>query len=144
MSGNEIDPSNPIVRRCAGGIQAEMAGRPEEARDAYRTAWDEASDAYERAIAAHYVARLVATETERRDWNAVALEEALRVRDAWRIATFLPSLHLNLGHSMEVLGELDAAREHYRLGRQSLATLGADPYAAVVRGGLEAAERRIG
>ena len=143
MTDSGIDPANPIVKLCAAGIQSEMAGHPDEARVAYGAAWDVASDAYERAIAAHYVARLVETEDERQRWNRLALEEALRVSDRARIAAFLPSLHLNLGHSYEVLGDFDAARAHYRRGRASIAALGNDPYAAVVRGGLEAAEQRV-
>ena len=139
-----IDPANPVVKLCAAGIAAEMAGHADEARAAYHAGWETASDAYERAIAAHYVARLVETEDERRRWNATALDEALRVPDPRRIAAFLPSLYLNLGHSNESLGDLDAAREQYRLGRESVVALGADPYAAVVRGGLDAAEQRIG
>ena len=139
-----IDPANPVVKLCAAGIGAEMAGHANEARAAYAAAWDGATDAYERAIAAHYVARLVESEEERKRWNAVALEEALRVADPQRITTFLPSLHLNLGHSYESLGDLDAARDQYRRGRVSVVALGDDPYAAVVRGGLDAAEQRIG
>ncbi len=143
MTDGGIDPANPVVKLCADGIQAEMAGNPEAARAAYQTAWDSASDAYERAIAAHYVARLAATDAERLRWNARALGEALEVPDARRVATFLPSLHLNLGHSHETLGDHDAAREQYRLGRASVAVLGTDPYAAVVRGGFDAAEQRL-
>lgn len=144
MTDPGIDPANGVVQRCAAGIQAEMAGRAEDARALYEAAWEHASDAYERSIAAHYVARLVESEPERRRWNATALQEALLVSGPQRVAAFLPSLYLNLGHSHESLGDLQSAREQYRLGRASVAALGTDPYAAVVRGGLEAAEQRVG
>jgi hypothetical protein len=143
MTSAEIDPRNPVVRLCAAGIEAEMAGATAEARATYEAAWQAAVSAYDRAIAAHYVARLVATDDERLRWNRRALSEALRVTDRQLVAGFLPSLHLNLGHSYETQGDLGAALDHYRQGRASLHALGADPYAAVVRGGLEAAEQRM-
>ena len=140
----QTDPENPVVKLCAAGIQAEMAGRPGEAHAAYASAWEAATDSYERSIAAHYLARTGGTAENRHRWNSVALAEAQRVTEPPRVAAFLPSLHLNLGHSCEELGRTDAAREHYRLGRAGLGALDAGPYTAVVRGGLEAAAQRVG
>lgn len=139
-----IDPENLVVQRCVAGMQAEMAGRRDAALAAYASAWEAAVDAYGRSIAAHYLARFGATPEERHRWNAVALEEAERADEPARVAEFLPSLHLNLGHSCEELGRTDAAREHYRLGRAALGALDTGPYAAVVRGGLDAAAQRVG
>jgi hypothetical protein len=140
----QIDPENHIVQRCVAGIQAEMAGRPHEALAAYTSAWEAATDPYERSIAAHYMARTGTTAEDRHRWNAVALAEAEQVSEPARVAAFLPSLHLNAGHSCEEIGRTDAAREHYRLGRAGLDELDAGPYTAVVRGGLDAAAERVG
>jgi hypothetical protein len=35
----EIDPNNPVVRLCAEGIDAQMAGKGEAAR-LYQEAWE--------------------------------------------------------------------------------------------------------
>ncbi len=141
--GVAIDPEHPTVAACAAGIAAEMAGRPDEARAAYAAAWERAGDAYGRAIAAHYVARLVPTPEERHAWNATALREADSVVDRALVAAFLPSLHLNLGHSCEEVSRPDEARGHYRTARERLDALPDGPYAAVVRGGLDAADARL-
>jgi hypothetical protein len=53
----EIDPNNAVVKLCAEGIAAEIGGRAEEAGMLYAQAWNACTDAYERCIAAHYIAR---------------------------------------------------------------------------------------
>jgi hypothetical protein len=113
-----LDPDNPVVRLCVAGIAAEGAGRGEEAAALYRTAWQLASDNLERSAAAHYLARADGTAVGRLRWNRAALEHALAAGDS--AATFLPSLYLNLGHSLEEDGDLAAAQAAYRAAELAL------------------------
>ena len=130
-----INPDNPVVKLCAEGIQAEMAGRHDEAAALYRQAWELRRDDYEASIAAHYLARQQATLADSLRWNQAALDHALAAPPE-QIADFLPSLYLNLGWSHEVLGDIAAARVCYGEGAARLGSLPAGPYTDTVRDGL--------
>lgn len=137
-----IDPNNPVAKLCAEGIAAETSGDFVTARERYESAWSARSDAYEASIAAHFLARAQDDLRERHGWNSEALRAANEVGDD-RVATFYPSLHLNMGRSCEDIGDLAGARHHYRAARDCLVTLPATPYSAVVHRGIEAAEHRM-
>lgn len=102
----ELDPENPVVKLCAEGMQAELAGDHDAAKRLFTAAWERRQDDWEAAIAAHYVARHAESLEEALRWNAVALEHAERL-PAKRIHGLLPSLYLNLGKSHEDVGALD-------------------------------------
>jgi tetratricopeptide (TPR) repeat protein len=137
-----VDPENPIVRLCAEGIQAEQAGRRDDARTLFDRAWRESSDDYEACIAAHFVARHQATQEDVLAWNEEALRRAEAVGDD-RIRGFLPSLFLNLGHSHEMLGALDEAGSFYARAAARLEDLTAGPYADLVRSRVTRALDRL-
>lgn len=138
-----IDPENPVVRLCARGVEAEMAGDLETARIAYESAWETAGDDYESCIAAHYLARLQTLPQERIRWNRIALERAEAVGDE-RVVGFLPSLALNLGSAYEDAGQREAAAASYRRARERLGILPPGPYADAVERGVQNAEWRMG
>jgi hypothetical protein len=138
-----IDPSNPVVKLCAEGIEAEMSGRHTEAQALYAQAWALRQDDYEACIAAHYLARQQETLADSLHWNQVALEHALAVAGD-QVREFLPSLYLNLGWSHEVLGDAGAARTHYDAGAALLDALPAGPYTETVRAGLARGLERTG
>lgn len=137
-----IDPDNPVVRLCSRGVEAETAGRIDEARDAYEQAWTTAADDYEACIAAHYVARVQGDHAARIHWNRVAIERADAVGDE-RVRDFYPSLALNLGSAHEDASEPASAREWYGRARASLDSLPAGPYRDAVERGISNAERRM-
>ncbi len=81
----EIDPNNPVVRLCAAGISAEMAGRLDEAAGLYQQAWDARADDYDACIVAHYLARVQRTPSEALRWNQESLRHAEAVNDSrWK------------------------------------------------------------
>jgi len=98
-----IDPQNVVVRYCAEGIQLEQSGQRDEALRLFTLAWDKSTDAFERTIAAHYLARHQTTPEEVLHWNQEALSNADAVGDD-RVREFYPSLYLNLGKAHEDLG----------------------------------------
>lgn len=137
-----MDPNNPVVRLCAAGMQAEAAGHREQARALFEEAWARSADDYERSIAAHYVARHQPDPAGTLRWNLEALRLAAAVDDE-RVHGFFPSLHLNVGHSYEQLGDTVRARLHYD---EAEARLGAVPdgrYGEVLRGGIAEARKRV-
>jgi len=136
-----MDLNNPVVALCAEGIQAELAGRRDEARALFLQAWDARRDACEACVAAHYVARHQDTAEEALRWNAEALARADEVGDE-RVRSFYPSLYLNLGRSYETLGDLQMARALYELGTARVADVPEGGYGDVVRRGLHDALQR--
>ncbi|MEO6446574.1 MAG: hypothetical protein ABIZ91_01700, partial [Gemmatimonadaceae bacterium] len=108
-----MDPESAVVKLCVLGIEAEAAGRRDEAAARFREAWDARSNDLEACIAAHYVARHQPSADETLRWNAVALELATRC-DHDAVRTFYPSLYLNLAHSHEMQGDPASAAVFYR------------------------------
>lgn len=137
-----VDPENPVVKLCAQGMEAELAGRPVEARDLFLRAWDARRDDYDASIAAHFVARHQPTPQETLRWN----QEALARADAAGgdpVRGFYPSLYLNLGHSHEQLGDVDEARRCYDLAAASATDLPPGPYGDIVRDGIARGLARV-
>ncbi|MEZ4767629.1 MAG: hypothetical protein R2844_04310 [Caldilineales bacterium] len=137
-----IDPNNPIVQLCAQGMQAEFDGKPDVARALFTQAWEDAQDDFEASIAAHFLARQQDTPADTLHWNQVSLARADAVADE-RVESFYPSLYLNLGHSYEVLGDLEQASKYYDLAAAKTSVLDDDRYGGIVRQGIAAGKSRI-
>ena len=138
----EIDPSNPVVALCARGMEAEGRRRVDEARELFEEAWRMRRDDYDASIAAHYLARVQEQPEDVLAWNQRALDHA-RAAPPEKVATFFPSLYLNLCWSHEVLGDLDAAKQALAEGERSSISLPDTPYSAMVLDGLARARQRL-
>jgi tetratricopeptide (TPR) repeat protein len=140
----EVDPNNPIVKLCAEGISAEMAGRTEQAANLYRQAWEARTDDYDACVAAHYLARIQRTTQDALYWNTEALRHAETVNDE-RVVGFYPSLYLNIGKAHEDAGNKQEARKFYGLAVEKAALLPEGKYADMVkRGSAQGLERVSG
>lgn len=137
-----MDPNNPVVKLCAAGISAEMAGRRDEAARLYQDAWDARTNDYESCIATHYVARLQSTPEETLHWNAEALRFA-EAANGDELRHFFPSLYLNLGKSHEDLKNFTEAKKFYLLAAKLVSVLPEGGYAETVKGGIRAGLERI-
>jgi hypothetical protein len=144
-----IDPDNLVVQLCAEGMQFEGQARPGDARQAFEKAWALTHSAYERCIAAHYLARHQPSKDTTLEWNLRSLQEADAVREAGEgelVESFYPSLHLNVGHAYEQLGDLTAARAGYRAAEAALPPLPADGenrYGTTVRDAVRRGLERV-
>lgn len=112
-----VDLNRHSVALCAAGTQTEFERRLDEAMRLYRRAWDEASDDYERCVAAHYIAHLESDSREQLRWNLLALEHA-GLAEPRLVEPFLGSLYVNLGHSYELNGDPALANRYYALAEQ--------------------------
>lgn len=113
---------NVVVRRCVESTRLEYAGRLAEARALCLEAWQLAGDPFEATVAAHYVARYEPDAQARLHWNRVAFAQA-QLANPDAIASFLPSLHVNLGRSYREIGDVAQAEHHLR----AAAELGLEP-----------------
>ena len=91
----EFSPANPIVKLCLQGMAMEDAGNAEEAKRIFLQAWNEATNDFEKFLAAHYVARHQHTTTDQLHWLEAKLQHALLVDDN-TVASALPSLYAEL------------------------------------------------
>lgn len=123
-------------------MQAEFAGRLDEARALFTQAWQQHQNDFEACIAAHYLARHQDDPHQTLDWNELSLQHAEAVAGE-SVREFYPSLYLNMGHSHEVLGNLDEAARYYELASARLDDLPEGGYSEVVRGGVAAGQERI-
>jgi tetratricopeptide (TPR) repeat protein len=110
----EFSPSNNVVRLCLQGMGLEEKDDFEEAGRLFIQAWNEATDDFEKFIAAHYVSGHQKLLTDRLKWLETALHHALIVNDDSVRAAF-PSLYSNIAKCYEESGDLDNANRNYEL-----------------------------
>ncbi len=140
--------TNVVLELCMQGMAAEGAGDTDAARRLFQEAWAAREDDFDACVAAHYLARLQLTAETRLEWNERSLRHADAVRDD-RVASFYPSLYLNLGSSYEEIyhaeqdyTEVKRAREFFAKAAERAAALPPGGYADMVRSGAAAGLRR--
>lgn len=111
---NQFDPNNKIIQLLLRGMSMEDSGKPEEASLLFQKAWSEATDDFEKFIAAYYVARDQKNSPEKLKWFETSLRFALKVNDA-AVKSAFPSLYLNIAKCYEGLSDPDKAKVNYEL-----------------------------
>ncbi|HYV92412.1 MAG TPA: NAD(+)--rifampin ADP-ribosyltransferase [Chitinophagales bacterium] len=110
----EFNPNNNIVKLCLQGIGMEENGKPEEASRLFLQAWNEATNDFEKFIAAYYVARHQKNVPDKLNWLQTALQFALSINDD-SVKSAFPSLYSNIAKCYEDLNDPDNAKKNYEL-----------------------------
>src|SRR3954468_196233 len=110
----EFSPFNNIVKLCLRGIEFEEKGELEEANKVFLQAWDEATNDFEKFLAAYYIARRQPNASDRLKWFQTALQLALKINDDSVKGAFT-SLHVNIAKCYEDLNDPDNAKKNYEL-----------------------------
>jgi tetratricopeptide (TPR) repeat protein len=110
----EFNPSNNIVKLCLRGMGMDEKGRPEEAIRLFLQAWNEATNDFEKFIAAHCVSRHQENVSDKLKWLETALQFALNINDD-TVKSAFPSLYLNIAKCYEDLNDPDKAKKYYEL-----------------------------
>ena len=110
----EFDPRNNVIQLCVQGMGMEDSGKPEEAKRLFLQAWDEATNGFEKFIAAYYVARHQETVRDRLKWLETALQYALRINDV-SVSSAFPALYSNIAGCYEELSDPDSATKNHEL-----------------------------
>lgn len=97
-------------------MEMEEKGKLEEAIKLFRQAWDEATNDFEKFVAAHYVTRHQDNVSERLKWFQTSLQLALQINDH-AINGALPPLYLNIAQCYDELGEPENAKKNYELAK---------------------------
>ena len=114
----EFSPRNPIVQLCLQGMAMEEKGKGDEARSIYMQAWNEATNDFEKFLAAHYIARLQTNLKDKLTWLGTALRLALKMNDV-AVHSALPSLYSNIAQCYQNLGDMDNAKKNDELADSS-------------------------
>lgn len=110
----EFNPNNNIIRLCVRGMAMEEEDKPKEASIIFLQAWNEATNDFEKYIAAHFVARHQINDSEKLKWLQTSLKFALKINDV-TVLSALPSLYLNIARCYEELSDLISAKKNYEL-----------------------------
>lgn len=110
----EFSPFNNVVKLCLQGMEMEEKGKPEEASKLYLQSWDEATNDFEKFLAAHYVARHQKTVSDKLNWLETTLEFALKINDD-AVKSAFPSIYLSIAKCHEDLKNSDKAKQNFDL-----------------------------
>ena len=107
----DFDPTSSVVRLCLEAAAMHEEGRAKEAGGLSIRAWREATNDFERFLAADSVARHQAEPAERLTWLQTALDLASRIdNDAVRPA--FAARHSAIAECHEELGDPELAERH--------------------------------
>jgi len=110
----EFNPNNNIIKLCVQGMGLEEKGKVEDAGKLFLQAWNEATNDFEKFIAAYYVARHQKNVSGKLKWFETALQFVLKINDPGVKAAF-PSLYINIAKCYEGLSDPDNAKKNYEL-----------------------------
>src|SRR5215510_11027964 len=113
----EFNPHNPIIKLCIQAIGMEEQGKTEEASKLFLQAWNEATNDFEKFIAAYYVARHQKNISDKLKWLETDLQLALKINDP-SVNGALPGLYINIAKCYEELNDNDNAKKNYELAKK--------------------------
>lgn len=99
-------------------MDMEEKGKPEEASTLFLQAWNEATNDFEKFLAAFHVARDQKSVPDKLIWLKTALQLALKINSE-AVKAALSSLYLNIAKCYEDLGDLDNAKKNNELATSS-------------------------
>ncbi|CFX06541.1 DNA/RNA tunnel of bacterial DNA dependent RNA polymerase [Syntrophomonas zehnderi OL-4] len=117
----KFDPNNAIIKLCMSGMGLEDSGNIEDAITMFHKAWYEATDDYERFIAAYHIARLQKSIKEKIKWMETSLQCAQKINEV-SVKSAYPTLYLNVAKCYEELGDSENAKRNYELSNSAKGT----------------------
>src|ERR1043165_6339161 len=110
----EFNPNNNIVKLCLQGMDLEEKGKPGEAGKIFLQAWNQATNDFERFLAAHYVARHQKNTADKLKWLETDLQFALKINND-SVNGALPSLYLSIAKCYDEIEDTGKAKKYYDL-----------------------------
>jgi rifampin ADP-ribosylating transferase len=107
----EFSPFNPVVKLCLRGMELEAKNKPEEAAQLFLQGFDEATNDFEKFLAAHYVARHQKTVSDQLNWLETTLQYALKVNDD-AVRSAFPALYRNISNCYNALSNPEKAKAY--------------------------------
>ena len=97
-------------------MELEETGQPQKAGSVFLQAWNEATNDFEKFIAAYYVARHQKTGSDKLKWLQTAVQLATQINDESVKAAFVV-LHESMAKCYEELNDPHNAKKHEELAR---------------------------
>jgi rifampin ADP-ribosylating transferase len=110
----KFDPNNAIIKLCMSGLGLEDSGNSEDAITMFHKAWREATDDYERFIAAYHIARQQKNTRDKLKWMETSLQCAVKINDD-NVRSAYSTIYLNIAKCYEELGNSENAKRNYEL-----------------------------
>jgi tetratricopeptide (TPR) repeat protein len=110
----EFSPNNPVVKLCLQAMELEGKGNSEEAKKLFLQAWREATNEFEKFIAAYFIASQQENASRKLHWFETALQLALSINDEQVNAAF-PVLYESVAECYEELNNSERARKNREL-----------------------------
>ena len=110
----EFDPNNHVVKLCLQGMSFEGQNDPQEASRIFLQSWNEATNDFEKYLAAYYVTRHQKSLSDKLQWAETTLQFALRANSLSAMGA-IPSLYSNIAQCYEDLGDVASAKKNYEL-----------------------------
>jgi len=111
----EFNPNNHIVKLCLQGMDMEAKGNSEDAGKLFLQAWNEATNDFEKYLAAYYLARQQTDISAKLKWYETAVRLALKIDDP-STRSALPSIYSDIAGCYESLNDFDGANKYAELG----------------------------
>ena len=109
-----FDPNNVVIKLCITGMSFEDSGKIEDAVMMFQKAWNEATNDYERFIAAYHIARQQKSITDKLKWMEISLQCALNINDE-NVKSAYSTLYQNIAQCYEELGDSENVKKYYEL-----------------------------
>jgi len=106
----DFSPSNNIIKLCVKSMVAEEKGKPEEASEVSVQAWNEATNDFEKFIAAYFAARHQKNIADKLKWFEASLQFALKINDGVVKSAF-SVLYTNIARCYEDLNDFENAKK---------------------------------
>lgn len=110
----KFDPNNVVIKLCMSGMNMEGDGKIEDATTMFHNAWHEATDDYEKFIAAYHLAHRQKSITDKLKWMETSLQYALNINDD-NVKSAYSTLYLNIAKCYEELCDSDNAIKNYEI-----------------------------
>lgn len=107
----EFSPGNPIVKLCLQALAAAEKGTAEEALQISQRAWSEASNNFEKFMAAFFVAKHQHSDRSKLKWFQTSLQHALSINDA-SVNSALYTLYSNIAKCEAANGDQQSAKHN--------------------------------
>ncbi len=95
-------------------MDMETKGNPEQASELFIRAWNEATNNFEKYLAAHYVARHQQNVADKLKWLETGLQLALKINDDG-VSSAFPSLYSNIAQCYDDLNDAGNAKRNREL-----------------------------
>ena len=110
----EFNPHNPVIKLCMQGMAAEENGKPDEAGKIFLEAYNDATNDFEKYLAAFYLARNQTVAADKLKWYETALQFGTKVNSD-SVTSALQSLYVHIAKCYSELGDADNAEKYGEL-----------------------------